>query len=777
MKKRLVLFLLAIAFLGTKSFAQLHCYTDEVHRQKLLLHPEYAQLEDAFNKQLEKGVKNFDLTKAMRTSDSGHPDSFWYDIPVVVHVIHDYNNSAEWLTDDQIFDDLDGWNIVYAGKNTDTSEVIPPFKKWVGNPHLRLHFATIDPHGNPTKGITRHRSYLTYAAGEQAKFDDWPNSSYVNIWCVNVIPASGGFTAAAYAIPPASAATEPANDGILCDYDYMHNDIPYDGKTINHEMGHVFNLKHTWGDNNNAGAGVCPPGDDLVDDTPPTRGHLDCGPASLYDSICTLNYFKLYPTASGYDSLVDYPDTANTQNIMDYSYCHKMFTKGQVVRMHACLNTSVAGRNNLWDSLNLVITGALLSRPDLAPVPEFSAVPAIGYTDKYKANYFTGFNQPIRFINETWNDTVYTIEWKFSQNGTTIFDTVTHVASAAFMNKAFTTSGWLDLTMIAKGTKGHGAGLDTNTGTATFPQAIYVADATPVNGDGIYEEFNPSIDGNKWPTFNYFNNNFKWELCSTAGYYDNYCMKYDGFDNRFNPSMGVFPGTGSPIGDYDDLFSIPVNLSGYSSTDPCYLNYMYSGASRSSNGLNINDRMQIDCSTDNAKTWHTIISIGRDSLDNKGSLSIPYAPLYQGDWAPMAVPVPALYRTANSIFRFRYFPNVATDGYTAGFSSGNNFYMDRVNFSHLPASVSNIKTNNNEVVIAPNPTQGNAYVIINHAANTIATITVSDITGKVVYTTSQQLISNEEHIEIPQNVLTVKGLYLVKTLTGNQMNTQKLIVY
>ncbi len=776
--KKIFLLLFVLAIAGSKNYAQLKCYTDEVHRQKLLIHPEWAAIEASMNKQLEEGIKKIDMTKALRTSDAGHPDSFWYDIPIVIHIVHDYNNVSDWLTDDQIFNDVMGWNIVYAGNNPDTTDIIPPFKKWKGNAHLRLHLATLDPHGNPTKGITRYRSYLTYIAGEQAKYESWPDNSYVNIWSVNVIPTfASGFTAAAYASPPASAATDPSHDGILCDFSYMSNFTG--GYTINHEMGHIFNLIHTWGEGACATPG-CPPGDDLVDDTPPTIGHLDCSFASLYDSSCAINYFKLYPSSTGFDSLVDYPDTANTQNIMDYSYCDKMFTKGQVNRMHICLNTTIAGRNNLWDSTNLVVTGALAPMPDLAPIPEFSAVPAsVGFTEPYKVNYFTGYGQPIKFINESWNDTIYTVEWKFANHntGAVVFDTVTNVATSTYMSKGFTQSGWLDLTMTAKGTKGHGASLDTNAGTATFSQAIFVSAASAVNGDGIFEEFNPSIDGNNWPSFNYYNNNLKWELCTNAGFYDNFCMKYHGYDDRFNPSMGSYPGTGTPQGDYDDLFSIPVNLSTFSNTDPCFLNFMYSGASRSSNGLNINDRMEIDCSTDNAKSWHKITSIGRDSLDNKGSLSIPYAPLYQGDWAPMAITVPPIYRQANTIFRFRYFPGVATDGSIAGYSSGNNFYMDRVNFSHIPAAVSNIKTDNAAVVIAPNPTQGNAYVIINDNMNTKAAIIVSDITGKVVFTTSQVLVNKEERIEIPQSSLTIKGIYLVQTITGTQSNTQKLIVY
>src|SRR5690606_20155140 len=47
----------------------------------------------------------------------------------------------------------------------------------------------------------------------------------------------------------------------------------------------------------------------------------------------------------------------NVQNYMEYSYCARMFTEGQKTRMHACLNSPVAGRNNLWQPGNLLATG------------------------------------------------------------------------------------------------------------------------------------------------------------------------------------------------------------------------------------------------------------------------------------------------------------------------------------------------------------------------------------------------------------------------------------
>jgi hypothetical protein len=91
--------------------------------------------------------------------------------------------------------------------------------------------------------------------------------------------------------------------------------------------------------------------------------------------------------------------------------------------------------------------------------------------------------------------------------------------------------------------------------------------------------------------------------------------------------------------------------------------------------------------------------------------------------------------------------------------------------------VSGVQLSDNSVAVAPNPTGGNAYVMIKGAENVTARIVVSDITGKTVFTTESNISGNQANIEIPASALLVKGMYLVQTTLGKTVNTQKLVVY
>lgn len=762
MRKNHLLLLLATACVTGKAVAQTQpCYTDEVYKRMVKANPDIQRLEDDINKQIKAGLRMIDPSKVAKTTaftDQSGNKSFWYDIPVVVHVVHDYG--LEYMKDTIIYNALKNWNITYAKQNADTTDVIAPFKKWIGNAHIRLHLATRDPLGNITTGITRRRSYTTYTGGESAKFDDWSPSSYLNLWFINQMSTANG-AAAAYALPPSSAAGNPKGDGVISLYDYIDRD-----KTINHEIGHVFNLQHVWG-NTNQPEVAC--GDDEVDDTPPTRGHnpsAGCSATALYDQTCAINYFQIYTSITGTDSLVNYPDTVNSQNIMDYTYCSRMFTIGQVERMHTCLNGTVAGRNNLWDTTNLINTGVWkadftpVATPDMKPVPDFCAQ-ITGVTSNYmdRICYFTFPGTSIRFLNETWRDTVTALSWNFTNS-----PSIAGSTSTASFNTSFADPGWVKLSLTATGNH-------TGDTTRVWDNAVFVADAAGRNPNGYYQEFDPSGDRDKWPMFNYYNNEFHWELAN-VGFYDNYSVKYTGFDNRLNPLTGTYPYTGMPKGDVDDMFSIPVDLSAYT-TSTCNLDFYYSAASRSSTSTDISDTLIIEYSVNKASSWTKLAILSKGSLCNKGAIPFDYTPAGQEDWAPKTIPLPAAAKTPYTVFRFRYKPNVGSDGAS---SSGNNLYIDRISFSPVPAGVNNVTAGNAQVVVAPNPTTGDAWVIVKDAG-TSAQIIVSDITGKVVYTTTEQGNGVEARIQIPQSAIATKGVYLVQTITGNQATTQKLVVY
>lgn len=756
------------------------CATYDFRASMLKEHPELLDIEA----QLEKDINSFyklnkgDLSRFRKTADTG---DVWYDIPVVVHVIHDYG--TEMVADNAVYNMIAEMNKFYSLQNN-VSSVIDPFKPYIGDAHIRFHLATKDPLGNPTKGITHRFSYLTYRGDDQAKFDQWNPASYLNLWSESVIGrGQKGGIVLAYSSFPSMGAVRPYWDGVMSRADALGDGNPNatnSGGTMDHEVGHYFNLAHTFGAASGVGtnkSGSCVD-DDGVDDTPPTQGHLST--CSLYDTVCAKNYFKLYPDVKGHDSLANYPDTANEQNIMNYASCTNMFTKGQVARMHAALNSEVGKRDSLWTPINLSRTGALAPMPDLKPIPDF----AVKNKNESAHSYFacpgdgSTAGTTLNFISKSWGDTVIQVDWSFTNGASTPTSSASVSATAinnvnSKVSNTFSETGWASVTLAATGN-------NSGTTTTTFDRVVYVTEKSGTPADGYFMDFNTS-DTAKWPIFNYYGNEFRWKIAD-VGTYDNNSIQYTGYDIR-----GFGRTTGSPMGDYDDFFSLPMDLTSFGGGN-CHLNYFYSGASRSSNTYDINDQMEIAYSIDRGNTWKKLDTMRKGRLINRGAVYNEYTPTQPNDWSPMSLSIPSEARTAYTVFRFRYMPSLSlvydevaganVISIAAGsYSTSNNFFMDRIHFSSIPAATGNLNMASIDVAVVPNPTSGDAYVVINDAANVTARIIVTDVTGKQVYAAEEKITGKQTGIRIPQEAIAVKGMYMVQAITGNQSRTLKLVSY
>lgn len=711
--------------------AQYFCGTDEHHHQLKNAHPEIVETERRLEAEIQEGMKRLDWAQLAKTTSN---DTIHYDVPIVIHIIHDYG--VEYLSDDEIFEAVSNWTEVFLARNQDTASVIPPFKPYIGNARIRFRLATKDPDGNPTKGITRRHSYLTHNAGDQAKLDGWPNNSYINLWFINQFSGSHS-GAAAYAYYPSSAASIPHYDGIIGLYSYLNYD-----KVIPHELGHVLNLQHVWGNTNQPDV-AC--GDDQVADTPPTKGHLPnqgCSPAALYDTTCATNYFVVTPTG-----IIDYPDTTNSQNIMDYTYCYRMFTKGQVTRMRQALTSSVAGRNNLFSAANLAVTGALEPRPDLPPIADFSVERPLGGNEK---SYFLCAGHTTRFVfrNRSWNDTITGVTWSFSNDPEVPASTVMQSLANQFQ-----TPGWVSVSITATG---NGSGSTTY----TDDHAVYAADPTAVSPAGFLNQFGSLADIERWPVFNYYKNTFKWEWFGNAGYQGNGCMRYRSYDTRTAEEQR----TGSPAGDYDDLITQAFDLSAYTGSAPLNVNFMTSGSYRGSAPA---DSMQILVSTDCGRVWRRISSLAGTNLINRAAQQTEFVPSTASQWRAQTIPIPEAYRQERVFVKLRYFPS----------RTGNNLYLDNFSITPFPTEVREVALDPGTVSVFPNPAKEEVNLAFSTGADGNVHYTVKDLTGKTVFTRRATYAPGTVVREkLPREGFPAPGVYFVSVTIARQTVTAKVVI-
>jgi hypothetical protein len=282
-----------------------------------------------------------------------------YRIPVVVHVIHngEPEGTGTNIPEAQILSQIEVINNDFRRLNADATNTPPEFATVAGSLDIEFVLALRDPFGLPTSGIVRvnggRTSWTVAQENEFKALSYWPSDQYLNIWVLNL---SGGFIG--YAQFPVS--TLPGledyldgtaeTDGVVVDYqafgsiDYGSFDLDprfNKGRTLTHELGHFFGLRHIWGDQ------IC--GTDYVDDTPQQRTETLGCPTHPTTSTCVTTLNKMF------------------QNYLDYTNdeCMNLFTQGQVQRMQLILdNPAVPRRNSLLTSPGLL--PADCSQPDIA---------------------------------------------------------------------------------------------------------------------------------------------------------------------------------------------------------------------------------------------------------------------------------------------------------------------------------------------------------------------------------------------------------------------------
>jgi hypothetical protein len=185
--------------------------------------------------------------------------------------------------------------------------------------------------------------------------DPWDPTRYINIWvgnyAIELLPGESSPFILGFAYPPVDAPNWPAGtlppnleevEGIVLHYQAVGPNNPTagslagsndQGRTLTHEMGHYFGLRHVWGD------GPCEE-DDGMDDTPPMASSISDQLGVGFDpntfSCSELNTFN---------SCMDDQLPDMYENHMNYTpeTCQSMFTTEQVGLMNAMLQGPRAG--------------------------------------------------------------------------------------------------------------------------------------------------------------------------------------------------------------------------------------------------------------------------------------------------------------------------------------------------------------------------------------------------------------------------------------------------
>ncbi|MBL1279967.1 MAG: T9SS type A sorting domain-containing protein [Fluviicola sp.] len=454
-------------------------------------------------------------------------DTIVYVVPVVVHVLH--NGGVENVSEAQIFNAIEVMTRDYRLRNADTAEIVAEFKPLAADVRMEFVLATKAPDGSCFRGYTRTISPLSYQGddgyaqveairnGNDVYQGNWPSNEYLNVFVIGNAGGAGGYTNY-----PNNFGGNDMTNGIwilYTQFSEIGTSSLSAGRSMTHELGHWFNLPHTWGSSNTPGLASNCSLDDGVADTPNTQGST---------GGCNLNLAACAPGS-----------ITNVQNYMDYALsCQSMYTQGQRDVQRIAIQSSVGGRNNLWTAQNIIDTGAdgnlyLCTAAFSADKTTICAGTQIQFTDE-------SFN-----VVNGWT-------WSFTGGS---------ISSSNIQNPVVTysTPGLYEVTLSA--TDGTASDIEVKT---NYIRVLPASNVLPfVEG---FESFSTLSNIDEWEIIN--NEGAGFELSPTVGQASNQSARILNF--------------GEQDGSIDELIGAPVDLTSVSGVGSMTLSFRYAYKRRSS---------------------------------------------------------------------------------------------------------------------------------------------------------------------------------------------------
>ncbi len=298
----------------------------------------FCKFDEYINSQISSGMNGIFienellLENVMENNSQAIMNNTIYSIPVVFHVIH--LGESEGV----------GSNVSESNLNSTLNYLNDHFRNVSNNGtdvEIEFCLAQRDPQGNNSTGINRVNGssvagYSTLGINSTNEaavkgLSIWPSGNCINIWIVHNIASTPGTQILGYATFPGTASNV---DGIVMTSDIVG--AQSESGVITHEMGHFFNLYHTFHETNATDClnlGDCHTQGDKICQT---RAHT-----RIVSAPCNESQFTSCDPSYNLPYLV-------YQNHMNYSQnsCRDEFVPDQALRVRSSLMTLRPGLLN-----------------------------------------------------------------------------------------------------------------------------------------------------------------------------------------------------------------------------------------------------------------------------------------------------------------------------------------------------------------------------------------------------------------------------------------------
>ncbi len=434
----------------------------------------------------------------------------------------------------------------------------------------------------------------------------------------------------------------------------------------------------------------------------------------------------------------------NIENIMDYSSCPKMFTKGQIAKMRLTCQSSIASRDSLVGVANLIATGIIDAAGNPTGVTPCAPVADFAYNKTQ-----TCVGQSVVFNSTSYNSTPSSYSWVFEgaspSTSTLSSQTVTYSAPGTY-SVSLTVS---NANGSSTRTKNMLITVDWN-GSASLPYSENFESGQWWPAGMVV--VNENIGTPTWELSNYgAGGSTKSLVLPNANY-----TSFQGFDGNV------------------DIIETP--HFDFTNTSNLSFSFDYSFARK--DVVNpTSETFKLQYSTDCGGSWTNISSAPSASVmaTSGGTVNAPYIPwsstVPNPKWVNKVISPASLNILNNKRdvrFRFWFQNDVAT-------GQSQNLYIDNIN---ITGTVGVYEFENSlGLSIYPNPTSSSSQVELTSPIDSKVNIIVYDVTGRVV---EQNVVNALSGIKTSYTVNASNklnsGIYFITISIDNNKVTKKLVI-
>ena len=433
----------------------------------------------------------------------------------------------------------------------------------------------------------------------------------------------------------------------------------------------------------------------------------------------------------------------NIENIMDYSSCPKMFTKGQNTKVRATCNSSISFRDSLVGIANLIATGIIDASGNPTGVTPCAPIADFAYNKTQ-----TCAGQSISFNSTSYNSVPTSYLWSF-EGGTPSTSTL------STQSVVYSTPGTYSVSLTATNANGSNTKTEMTLITADWNASTHLPYSENFESGQWWPAGMVVVNEDQatptWELSNYGSNSSKSLILPNANY------------------SQMFPGFAGNV----DIIETP--HFDFTNTTNLSFSFDYSFA-RKSSVVSTDETFKLQYSIDCGGSWTSIATAPSAAVmaASGGTVNAPYIPWSSSNpskWVTKVIPVASLNTLNNKRdVRFRFwFQNDVTGG------ESQNLYIDNINISGTVGM--NEFENSLDLAIYPNPTSSSSVVEFTSPSSSKATINVFDVTGRLVESGSLNAIAGmKSNYTVNSSSQLNSGIYFISINIDGKKVTKKLII-